>query len=325
MNRRHAVIGLAALGLACIARAQAPAKIPRVVTVTFGSPYNAKTRIEAFRKGMSELGYEDGRNVHLEWRSANGQPDLLRSLAAELARGGADVIVSSSSTTTEALVAATKTVPIVMASAEDPVASGFVRTLARPDSNVTGLTANGMEQISRHVEMLVKAIPQLSRVAALMNPANPIYSIYRARLEAAAKASRLRLVFADARTSREIERAFFGLESKQVGALVVMSDGVFYTDRKLITELAERFRLPAIYPHQGYSAEGGLMSYGQNLEENYFRAAAFVDRILKGANPAELPVEQPPNHELIINRKAARAIGFTFPAELVKRANKVIG
>ncbi len=328
MYRRRVLIGIAAMGTLAMApwtRAQAPAKLPRVVTVTFGSPYNARKRTEAFRKGMLELGYEDGRNVRLEWRSANGQPDLMREMAQVLARQNVDVIVSSSPTTTEALLKATRTTPIVMATSDDPVAAGFVRSLARPDSNVTGLTANGIEQIPRYLELLMKAIPGLLRIAALMNPTNAIYASCRARLEAAARASRLRLVVADATTPQEIDRAFSELESQRIGALVVMSDGLFYTERKSIAELADRFRLPAIYPHQGYSDAGGLMSYAPNLDYNYYRAAAFVDRILRGANPAELPVEQPANHELIVNRNAAKAIGLNLPVELVKRARKVIG
>ncbi len=316
---------MGSLAFARTLRAQTPAKLPRVVTVTFGSPYNARSRTEAFRKGMLEHGYEDGRNVRMEWRSANGQPDLLREMTQALARENVEVIVSSSDTTTEALVKATKTVPIVIANSEDPVASGFVRSLARPDSNITGLSANGLDQIARQVELLVKAVPKLTRLAALLNPTNTIYAAYRSRLEVAARALRLRLVVVDATTPREVDHAFSTLETKGVGALVVMGDGFFYTERKALTELAERFRLPAIYPHQGYSAAGGLMSYGANIEYNYFRAAAFVDKILKGASPADLPIEQPANHELIVNRNAARSIGMSVPAELLKRAHKVIG
>jgi putative ABC transport system substrate-binding protein len=327
MNRRRAVLGLAALGGGAYfsARAQAPARVPRVVTVTYGSPYNARSRTDAFRKGMLELGYEDGRNVHLEWRSANGQPDLLHALALQIARERVDAIVSSSTIVTEVLAQATKTIPIVMASAEEPVAAGFVRSLARPESNVTGLTSNSLEQIPRHLELLATTVARLTRVAALLNPSNSMYTPYRARLATLAKASRMQLVVVDAATSHEIERGFSRLEAKNVGGLVVMSDGFFYNERVTITELATRFHLPAIYAHQGYSAAGGLMSYGPNLEDNYFRAAAFVDKILKGANPAELPIESPANHELIVNRRAARAIGLSLPVELVKRANKVIG
>ena len=328
MNRRRVLLGLSAMGTLAMApwtRAQAPAKLPRVVTVTFGSPYNARKRIELFRKGMLELGYEDGTNVRLEWRSANGQPDLMREIAQALARQNVDVIVSSSPTTTQALLQATKTIPVVMATSDDPVAAGFVKSLARPDSNATGLSANSIEQIPRYVELLVRAIPGLLRIAALMNPANVFYAGYRTRLEAAARTSRLRLVVADATTSHEIERAFSELESQRIGALVVMSDGLFYTERKFITELADRFRLPAIYPHQGYSDAGGLMSWAPNLEYNYYRAATFVDKILRGANPADLPIEQPGNHELIVNRNIAKAIGLNLPGDFVKRARKVIG
>jgi putative ABC transport system substrate-binding protein len=328
MKRRDAIVRLAALGWFAFvpsARSQPPAKLPRVVTLTFGSPYNARSRAEAFRKGMRELGYEEGTNVRYEWRSANGQADLLREMALALSREKVDVIVSSSSTTTEALVQATKTIPIVMATCEDPVVSGFVRSLAHPEANVTGFSDNALDQLPRHMELLAKAVPSLTRAAALMNPSNSIYAAYRSRLEAAAKALRVQLVVVDAANSRDIDRAFSELEAQRIDALVVMSDGFFYTDRTTITELANRFRVPAIYPHQGYTEAGGLMSYGPNIDYNYFHAATFVDKILRGARPADLPIEQPANQELIVNRGAARSIGLALPADLVKRARKVIG
>jgi putative tryptophan/tyrosine transport system substrate-binding protein len=326
-GRRGAIARLAALGCAVMvpaARAQLP-KVPRVATLTYGSPYNAKSRSEAFVKGMRELGYEDGRNVQYEWRSANGQPDLLRELAMLLAQEKVDVIVSASTVTTAAILQATKSIPVVMTAAEDPVASGFARSLARPDGNVTGITTGVLDQISRQMELLAKVVPGLSMAAALVNPANVTYAAYRSRLEASAKASRVSLVMADATLPGEIERAFQRFASRGARGLLVMSDGFFYNERSSITELAARFRLPAVYPNHGYSDSGGLMSYGPNLEYNYFRAATFVDKILKGARPGDLPIEQPANHDLVINRGVARSIGFALPNDLLKRAQKVIG
>ena len=328
MNRRQALLRAGALGAALFlpaARAQAPAKIPRVAVFTYGSRFNARSRTDALLKAMRELGYEEGKNVQYVWRFANGQPDLLRELAIEMSREKLDVIVSASTLTTDALLQATSTIPIVMATVEDPVISGFVKSLARPETNVTGLTANAIEQVPRHMELLLKVAPGLGKVAALVNPGNAIYAAYRSRLEWAARSARVRLIMMDASNYRDIEGAFRSLAAAPVGGLIVMSDGTFYTERNTIAELAARYRIPAVYPQQGYVDAGGLMSYGQNLEGNYTRAAAYVDRILKGEKPSEMPIEQPANNELVVNRNAARSLGLTLSPDLVKRANKVIG
>jgi putative ABC transport system substrate-binding protein len=212
-----------------------------------------------------------------------------------------------------------------MAAVEDPVASGFVKSLARPETNVTGLTANVLNQVPRFVEFLALAVPGITKAAALTNPTNVTHDPYRKRLDSTARAMKLRLMLLDATDAREIERAFRRAAAERVGGMVVMSDGSFYTERATITELAAKFRIPAIYPQQGYADAGGLMSYGQKLEYNFFRAATYVDKILKGAKPAELPVEQPANYELVVNRDAASAIDLTLPPELLRRADKVIG
>ncbi len=224
MNRRLALLGLTVLGSAMVlpaARAQASAKVPRVAIFTFGSRFNARARTEAFMKAMRELGYEEGRDVLYEWRFANGQPDLMRELAIEVAREQFDVVVSVSSLTTEALLQATSTIPIVMATVEDPVISGFVKSPARPDTNVTGRTSNSLEQIPKHMELLLRAVPGIGKAAALVNPANTVYAAYRSRLEWAAKSSRVRLVLKDATNYRDIERAFNGLAAAPVGGMLV--------------------------------------------------------------------------------------------------------
>ena len=326
MNRRQALLTAGALGAAlAIPAALAQAKMPRVAIFTFGSRFNARARTEAFLKGMRELGYEDGRNVQFEWRFANGQPDLVKDIAVELSRAHIDVIVSASTLTTDALLQATSTIPIVMATVEDPVISGFVKSLAHPETHVTGLTSNAIEQVPRHMELLLKAVPSVKRVAALVNPASAIYAAYRARVEWASRSARVRLAMMDATNFRDIERVFAKIQSAPVGGMLVMSDGSFYTERNTITELAARYRVPAVYPQQGYAEAGGLMSYGQNVEYNYTRAASYVDRILKGANPADLPIEEPANAELVINRNTARSLGLALPPELLKRAVKIIG
>ena len=327
MNRRLAILGLSALGSSLIlpARAQDRQRLPRVAMFTFGSRYNARSRTEAFVKAMRDLGWDEGKNIQYEWRFNNGQPDLMRESAVELAHDKVDAIVSASTMTTEALLEATSSVPIVMATVEDPVLSGFVKSLARPETNVTGLTNNTIEQVPRHMELLLKVVPSLAKVAALMNPNNAIYAPYRARLEAVARAAHVRLVILDASNYRDIERVFKDLPAARVGGLIVMSDGNFYTERSTIAELAARFRIPAIYPQQAYVDAGGLMSYGQNLEGNYVRAAYYVDRILRGEKPAEMAIEQPANVELVLNRNAARSLGVALPGDLLKRAHKVIG
>ena len=330
MNRRRVLLGLTALGTglalpAARAQAQAPAKLPRVAIFTFGSRYNARSRTEAFLKAMHDLGYEENKNILYESRYANGQPDLLRDLAQEIAREHVDVVVSASTLTTEALLQATSTVPIVIAVVEDPVISGFVKSLARPETNVTGLTANAVDQVPKHMELLLKAVPGVGKAAALMNPTNAIYSAYRTRLEWVAKSARVRLTVSDATTYRDIERAFKAFGDSPVGGLIVMSDSTFYTERNTITELAARFRIPAVYPQRAYAEAGGLISYGQSYEFNYIRAASYVDRILKGEKPAEMAIEEPGTHELVVNRNAARSLGLTIPPDLLKRATKVIG
>ena len=330
MNRRRVLLGLTALGTGLAlpaARAQtpAPARLPRVAIFTFGSRYNARSRTEAFLKAMRELGYEEGKNIHYEPRFANGQPDLLRELAQEIAREHVEVVVSSSTLTTEALLQATSTVPIVMATVEDPVISGFVKSLARPETNVTGLTSNSIDQVPKHMELLLKAVPGLGKAACLMNPTNAVYAAYRARDEWVAKSSRVRLAVWDATNYRDIERAFKALVEAPVGGLIVMSDGTFYTERNTITELAARFRIPAVYAQRAYVEAGGLISYGSNYEFNYTRAASYVDRILKGEKPGEMPIEEPANYELVVNRNAARSLGLALSTDLLKRATKVIG
>jgi putative ABC transport system substrate-binding protein len=327
MNRRRILLGLTALGMGVVipARAQAPAKVPTVAIFTFGSRFNARTRTEAFLKAMRELGYEEGRNIRYESRFANGQPDLLRDLAQEIAREHVEVVVSASTLTTEALLQATSSVPIVMAAVEDPVISGFVKSLARPETNVTGLTSNAIDQVPRHMELLLKAVPGLGKAACLMNPTNAVYAAYRARVEWVAKSSRVRLAVSDATNYRDIERAFKALNEAPIGGLIVMSDSTFYTERNTITELAARFRIPAVYAQRAYVEAGGLISYGSNYEFNYTRAASYVDRILKGEKPGEMPIEEPANYELVVNRNAAKSLGLALSTDLLKRANKVIG
>ncbi|MGZ5081429.1 MAG: ABC transporter substrate-binding protein [Usitatibacter sp.] len=327
MQRRHALITLAALAggaLAAPARAAAQRKPQRVAILMFGSPANFKSRADAFISGMKALGYVEGRDVVYEWHTANGQHDLLEEQARELAVEEVDVILSASTLTTHALHRANIQAPVVMAAVDNPVANGFVQSVARPQTNYTGLTAEVLDQIPRFIELLSSAVPRLARVAGLVNPTNTAYHAYCANLRASALKAGAKLVVVDAALPQQIERAFLG-GNERVDGVVVMSDAMFYTERKRIVELAEASRRPVIYPLRGYVEAGGLMSYGPKLEPNFLRAATYVDNVLKGANPAGMAIEAPAKYELVINRRAALALGLAIPDELLKKADRLIG
>jgi putative ABC transport system substrate-binding protein len=326
LKRRHALAALAALA----SSAAAPVLLAqrtrpfRVGILTYGSRVNFRTRADAFFSAMRALGYEDGRNVEYRWTSANGQDDLLQAFARDLAHDPPDVVLSASALTTKVLQQATKTIPIVMAASEDPVLEGFVKSLAQPGTNITGISASVLEHIPRHLDLLTEVAPRIRRIVALLNPANPTYAAYRARLEAAIRPPR-RLAVLDARDRAQIDRVFDRRANPaEPEGLLVMNDPVLYTERRTITEGAARLRQAAIYPLRGFVDAGGLMSFGPNPEASFIRAATFVDRILKGARPADLPVEPAPRIELVLNRDAARSVGVTFPAELLKQAATVI-
>jgi putative ABC transport system substrate-binding protein len=327
LNRRGSIAALAALAGAAVirgARAQSVMKIPRVTIVMFGSPANFRARREAFERGMSALGYVEGRNVQYDWRAANGQEDLLRNLAAEIARHKPDVIVSASTVTTRALQLATKLTPIVMGAAEDPVGEGFVASLEKPGANITGVTAGVLDLIPRQVELLGDAAPRVKRINALLNPTNTTYRRYRSRLEFAMR-SGMRLAVLDASTREQIDRVMSTLKTDpERDGIVVMSDPLFYNERRTITEQAARLRQPAMYSLRGYVEAGGLMSYGPNPEANFARAASYVDRILKGAKPGDLPVEGAPKYDFAINTDAARGLRLALKPELLKQATSLV-
>ena len=334
MNRRRAVLALAALApwaAIPIARSQdpgkpqVPGKSPRVAVLTSGSAPNARTRLDAFRKGMEDLGYVEGRNVRYVMRSANGQLDLLREDAQALARS-VDVIVSASAHTTRALQDASVSIPVVMVTVEDPVAEGFARSLAHPGGNYTGLSANILDHAPRYLELLSQAAPRLARLALLANPSNPTYRTFRARMESAAfRAGAKSIVVLEASTPEQLETAFPFTGEDVPDGVVVMYDTMLYSQRLRVVELARDTRRPFIYPQRAYVEAGGLMSYGPQPEQNYRRAASYVDRILKGAQPRDMPIEASVHFELVINRAAARGLGVQLPAEFLKKADRIIG
>ena len=296
--------------------------MPRVVVLNSGPPVNFRARANAFTRGMRELGYVDGKNVHLEWESANGQEDLLKELSARIARDHPDVILSGSTVTTRALLAAKARAPIVMGQAEDPVLEGFVRSMTHPGGNVTGMSGSVLDQVRRQMELLAEVSPRLRRITALLNPTNTIYKTYRARIEFSMPPG-MRLAVVDAATPKEIERAFVRSRDDTEG-VIVMNDPLFFGERRSIAEQATAVRRPAVYPLRGYVEAGGLMSWGPNWEANFLRAASYVDRILKGAKPADLPIEPPARFELAANRDTARLLGITIPPEILRQAS-IIG
>jgi len=273
---------------------------------------------------MRDLGYVEGKHFVIEARYADGKTERLPDLAAELVRSKVDVIVATGTPLYQALQKATKTIPIVITTSPDPVRDGFAASLARPGGNFTGLSSNNAEAIPKHVELLMTAVPRLSRIAVLRNPDNVGSFPQLKSIQAAAQKTGLQVLPVDARTPDGIERGFSTMAKERAEAVIIPGDTFFLQQVRQIAELALKHRLPSTYVTREYAEAGGFMSYGQNITENFRRAATYVDKILKGAKPGELPIEQPTIFELVINRKTARAIGLTIPQELLLRADRVI-
>jgi putative ABC transport system substrate-binding protein len=271
---------------------------------------------------MRELGYVEGKNIVIEWRFGGGTSGGVPALAAELVRLKVDVIVTGGSTNTRAAKEATVTIPIVMAQDSDPVANGFVASLARPGGNITGLSNLGAEISGKRLELLKEIVPKLSRVAVFWESTFPGNAQILRETELAAGALRVQLQYVD--VLEDIETAFRAASNGHAEAVLVLASPVFVSNRKQVIDLAVKSRLPAIYFRSEFVEAGGLMSYGANLNDLDRRAATYVDKILKGAKPADLPVEQPTKFELIINLKAAKQIGLTIPPHVLARADKVI-
>jgi putative ABC transport system substrate-binding protein len=280
--------------------------------------------LEAFRQGLRELGYVEGRNIAIESRWTEGKDDRLPALAADLVRSKVDVIVAETGAATRAAQQATRTIPIVMSLVNDPVGSGLVASLARPGGNVTGLTIMSPDLVGKQLELLKEVVPKVSRVALLRHPDNPASAAQLREAEAAAQALGVRLQTLEARSPQEIDGAFAAMTRERAGALLVIPDTLFWNQRRQIVDLAVKRRLPSIRIGEAYAEAGGLMSYGPSYRDLERRAATFVDKILKGANPADLPVAQPRTFELLINLKTAKAIGLTIPQPLLQRADQII-
>jgi putative ABC transport system substrate-binding protein len=306
------------------AEAQQTKKIPRIGYLNSGFVSASPERHEAFRQGLHELGYIDGKNIVIEYRVAEGSSDRLAALAAELVRLNVELIVASGPPGTRAAKKATVTIPIVMAQDPDPVGSGFVASLARPGGNITGLSSLVAELGGKRLELLNEIIPRLSRVAVLGTSANPTNIQQFREIEAAARPIGVSLEFLEVVESKDIESGFQAASKIRANALLVLGNPVVNAHRTQITDLAVKHRLPAVYGQQEFVEAGGLMFYGASITELFRRAATYVDKILKGAKPADLPVEQPKKFEFIINLKTAKQIGLTIPPNVLARADKVI-
>ena len=312
------------LALPFPALAQQPTKAPRIGYLVGPSLSAISARMEAFRQGLRELSYVEGKNIVIEWRSADEKLDRLAALAAELVRLKVDVIVTSGGRETRAAKEATSTIPIVMTQDPDPVGTGFVASLARPGGNITGLSTLAPELSGKRLEILREVVPKLSRVAVLGTSTGAGYAQMIKEIEPAAKAFKVQLQYLDVLDSKDIETAFRAAAKGRADGVLTLPSAVFTSQRTQIVELAAKNRLPTIYPNSLYVEAGGLMFYGVNILDLHRRAATYVDKILKGRKPSDLPVEQPMRFEFVVNLIAAKQIGLTIPPNVLVRANRVI-
>ena len=318
---------LATLFLANVspADAQQTGKIPRIGFLDNSTASGIAVLLDAFRQEMSKLGWIEGKNVTIEYRFAEQETERLPELAADLVRLKVDLIVASGGPTPLAAKGATSTIPIVMTTSTDPVGAGLIASLARPGGNVTGNSGLSPELNSKRLEILKDALPRLARVGLLRSPVGSLGDLQWKELRPAAVALKLKLEEIETQPdAKGLESAFKTAKQKQVNAIMITAGRRFGAERKRIVELAVKYRLPAIYPEKGYVDEGGLMSYGADFDDLYRRAAFYVDKILKGAKPGDLPVQQATKFEFIINLKAAKQIGLTIPPDVLARANKVV-
>jgi putative ABC transport system substrate-binding protein len=321
---RRAFLGVLAgtLLAAPLAADGQPARIvPRIGVLRAGAPPDLN--VQGFRQGLRDLGYVEGQNVVIEYRWAEGKPDRLAGLAVELVRLKVDVIVTGGGEATQAAMSASSTVPIVTGASGSP-AAGFVASLARPGGNVTGLTVVNVELSAKKVELLKEALPKVSRVAILWDPSNPSNELILKESQRAAHLLRIRLQAVEVRAPNELEGAFAAMTRGRAGAFIHAPSELFFAYRRRLLDLAAKSRLPGVGDTPDFVDAGGFMSYGPNLPQLFRRAATYVDKILKGAKPADLPIEEPTKFELVINLKTAKALGLTIPSSLLQRADQVI-
>jgi putative tryptophan/tyrosine transport system substrate-binding protein len=316
---------LSLLAVPLAAEAQQPGKVPRIGYLGTSSPALEPALLDAFRQGLRELGWVEGQNLVIEYRWAEGIYDRFPALVGELVRAHVDVLVTAGTPGTLAAQQATTTIPIVMAVSGDAVGAGLVASLARPGANITGLTAIVPDLEANRFQLLRELLPQASRVALLVNTRNPYTAVVLKQTQAAAAALQLTLhPVVEVGTLDEFPAAFTTLQTARPDVLVVLADRFLLAERTRIVDFAALHRLPALYPYREFVASGGLMSYAPSYAALFRRAAGFVDKLLKGAKPADLPVEQPVKFELVINLKTARAMGLTMPPTLLFQADEVI-
>ena len=305
-------------------QAKQPSKVLHIGYLS-GASYSANSvRVAAFRQGLREHGYTEGKNIVIEYRYAEGKVDRLPELAAALLHLKMDVIVSTGPAQTRAAKQATATIPIVMAADDDPVGSGVVASLARPGGNITGLATFGPEISAKQLELLKEIVPKLSRVGVFGDVIRPGTAQALNEINVAADAIGVHLQYLEVRAPKDIETAFQAAGKEHAEAVLVQRSAVLFTQRRQLADLAAKGRLPALYGSPEYVEDGGLMSYGVSIPDQFYRAALYVDKILKGAKPADLPVEQPKKFDLIINLKAAKQIDLTIPPNVLARADRVI-
>jgi putative ABC transport system substrate-binding protein len=327
MNRRESILAVVALGAVAgpiASFAQQQGKVWRVGFLWPSPASLSSQNANAFLQGMRELGYVEGKNLVIEWRFADGKLERLPGLAAELVQLKVDVIVAVASPAIGAAQKATTTIPIVMAITGDPVGSGFVKSLARPGGNITGLSNMGGDTGPKLFDLLLSVVPNLSRVGVLVTPTSTTYRTILESVQAAAQKAGVKTLVAEASSSQEIDNAFSMMVREKADAVIVGSSSFFAQQRRQIAELGLEYRIPSMFALRTNVEAGGLISYGQNIADDFQRSATYVDKILKGAKPGDMPVEQPTEFELVVNLKTAKAIGVTIPQSILLRADEVI-
>ena len=324
VRRRRFLIATGALLAASLARAQPAGKVYRIGFLGNSTAALEVNLVGPFREGLRDLGYVEGRNVLIEYRWAEGNYERFPALIAELIALKVEVIVTAGTPASLAVKEATTSIPLVMVAVGDPVGSDLVASLARPGGNLTGLVSIAPDLEGKRLELLTEVVPKLSHVAFLLNPANAFHVTSEKQARAAAKVLHLKVEFVAVRAESEFDRAFQAISSQRPGALVMLADRLFLHHRARIVDFAARNRLPTVYAYTELVEAGGLMSFGPSYPGMHRRAAYFVDRILKGVKPADLPMEQPSKFELVINLKTAKALGLTIPRLVLLRADQVI-
>jgi len=328
MNRRSLLLGAASTGVLPwqVLRAQEkPHRVGFLAVLSRSTPAHPDVFYDAFVQGMRDLGYIEGKNLSIEWRFADGKFDRLHALAAELTRANVEVIVTHSTPGIRALQGATQPIPIVFATAIDPVGSGFAASLARPGGNITGLAIIGSDLHPKRLELLKVMLPGMTRAAVLANPGTSAHVAVIQNVQGAADRAKVQITVKLAGTESQIRQAFATMPRDHITGAVIADDAFFRGERQHIAELALESHVAVIAPWKEFAAAGGLMSFGQDILGSYRSTASYVDRILKGARPADLPIEQPSQIELVLNRRTAKQLGISIPQDLLLRADQVIG